>query len=65
MLSPLVNRWRCLEAGCISGGEGTITEANKQAEAHTMKAPGHATLTWTEVPLPIDVPAPPAEGTKT
>lgn len=53
--TALETRWRCLHADCdAEGTAGTAKEADKAAEDHG-DATRHATLCWSEPPLPIDV----------
>lgn len=46
-------QWRCTEPGCPENGEGTARQADKAAERHT-KAAQHATVCWSEPPLPLE-----------
>lgn len=51
--TQLKTQWRCTEKGCPEHGEGTARQADKAAERHG-KAARHATVTWSEPPLPIE-----------
>lgn len=53
----VITQWRCLEPGCHEAGEGpTAAAADKASEKHG-KAATHATVCWSEPPLPVKVPA--------